>query len=355
MNEVILDCDLMRFPNSGLYYYCLNLGNYVQSQLSASEKDIKVRNYVPKNASGAFDYNTANIVEKRFHRYYKPFLRQCRIWHAPFQSGRILPDKRKFPDIKILLTIHDLNPLHEGKPLKEQQKSLQHTQSLINKSDAIVCISEFCKSDVLKHCDVGNKPVYVIHNGTHKVYEATTPLATYRPNRPFMFGMGYVNRKKNYHVLLSLVKNSELDLVIAGRLDEGDYVESIRREAMAMGIDDRVHMPGPITEGEKGWYLRNCSAFVHPSLAEGFGAPVVEAMQFGKPLFLSDRTSLPEIGGDVAFYFNSFEQDNMTKVFQEGMQRFKRENMSNALITRSKMFDWQKNTKKYIEVYQTLL
>jgi|SRR6218665_288779 len=355
MNEVILDCDLMRFPNSGLYYYCLNLGNYVQWHLSMGDNGIKVRNYIPKNISGVFDNNTDNIVEKRFHRYYKPFLRQCRIWHAPFQSGRILPDKRRFPDTKILLTIHDLNPLHEGKPLKEQQKSLQYTQSLINKSDAIVCISEFCKSDVLKHCDVGNRPIYVIHNGTHKVYEATSPLGTYRPVRPFMFGMGYVNRKKNYHVLLSLVKNSEMDLVIAGRLDEGDYVESIRREAMSMGIDDRVHMPGPITEGEKGWYLRNCSAFVHPSLAEGFGAPVVEAMQFGKPLFLSDRTSLPEIGGDVAFYFNSFEKENMTRVFHEGMQRFKRENMSGALVMRSKLFDWQKNTKKYIEVYQTLL
>lgn len=355
MNEVILDCDLMRHPNSGLYYYCLNLGNYVQSHVSNEGNELKVRNYVPNTVSRAFDHHANNIVEKRFHRYYKPFLRQCRVWHAPFQSGRIIPDKRKYPHIKVVLTVHDLNALHEGKPLKEQRKSLEYTQSLINKSDAIVCISEFCKMDVLKNCNVGNKPVYVIHNGTHRVYEASAPLASYRPSRPFLFGMGYVNRKKNYHVLLSLVKDSEMDLVIAGRLDESDYVESIRREAIAMGIDDRVHLPGPITEGEKGWYLRNCAAFVHPSLAEGFGAPVVEAMQFGKPLFLSDRTSLPEIGGDVAFYFNTFERENMRRIFYEGMQRFQRENMSGALISRSKMFDWQKNTKKYIEVYKTLL
>ncbi len=354
MNEVILDCDLMRHPNSGLYYYCLNLGNYLQSNLSNSGQ-IKLRQYVPRSVAGAFQSNHHNIVERRLHKYYRPFLNQCRIWHAPFQAGRILPDRRRYPNTKVLLTIHDLNFLHEGKPLKEQEKSLAHTQRLIDRSDAIVCISEFAKSDVMKHCDVGNKSVYVIHNGIHQVLESSAPMGSFRPGRPFMFGMGYVNRKKNYHVLLSLVKEVEMDLVIAGRLDEGDYVESIRREALALGIDDRVHLPGPVSEAEKGWYLRNCSAFVHPSLAEGFGFPVVEAMQFGKPLFLSNRTSLPEIGGDVAFYFSSFEKENMRRTFYEGMQRFQRENMSGALINRSKMFDWQKNTKKYIEVYQTLL
>lgn len=355
MNEVIIDCDLMRFPNSGLYYYCLNLGNHVQTHLSVSDAGIRVKQYVPKAAASVFNSNENNILERKIHRYYKPFLKQCRVWHAPFQSGRILPDKKKYPHIKVLLTIHDLNALHEGKPLREQQKSLAHTQSLIDQSDAIVCISEFAKHDVLKNCEVGNKPIYVIHNGTHKIFEVSPPLSSYRPTRPFLFGMGYVNRKKNYHVLLSLVKDSELDLVIAGRLDESDYVEAIRKEALAMGIDDRVHLPGPISEGEKGWYLRNCAAFVHPSLAEGFGAPVVEAMQFGKPLFLSDRTSLPEIGGDVAFYFNSFEREKMRTIFYEGMKRFHQENMATALINRSKMFDWQKNSKKYIEVYQTLL
>jgi len=354
MNQVILDCDLMRYPNSGLYYYCLNLGNHMQEHV-VGDPHIKIKHYVPPSVKDSFKEKSNNIVERRFHKYYKPFLNECRIWHAPFQSGRILPDKKKYKDIKIVLTIHDLNFFHEGKPLKEQQKCLAHTQSLINRSDAIVCVSEFCKNDVLNNCEVGNKPVYVIHNGTQIVPEPRAPLSSVRPAGPFMFGMGYVNRKKNYHVLLSLVKDSEMDLVIAGRLDEGDYVESIRREAIALGIDHRVHLPGPISEGEKAWYLRNCAAFVHPSLAEGFGFPVVEAMQFGKPLFLSNRTSLPEIGGDVAFYFSSFEREYMRKIFQEGMQRYQRENMSSALINRSKLFDWQKNTQKYLEVYKTLL
>jgi glycosyltransferase involved in cell wall biosynthesis len=354
MMEIILDCDLMRHPNSGLYHYCLNLGNHVQKSLEG-QGSIKMGYYIPISEKDSFEKKENTIIEKKFHKFFKPFLWNCRVWHAPFQSGRMIPDKQKNKNVKVLLTIHDLNPLHEGKPLSEQKKSIAHTQDLINKSDAIVCISEFCKSDVLKHCEVNNKPVYVIHNGTHKVHSPFLSASSYKPRRPFLFGMGYVNRKKNYHVLLSLVKNSDIELVIAGRLDETDYVESIKTEAENMGIADRVFLPGPVTEGEKAWYLNNCTAFVHPSLAEGFGAPVVEAMQFGKPLFLSDKTSLPEIGGDVAFYFSSFEETHMQHVFRQGMQRYIKDDMSGSVINRSKVFDWKKNAEKYIEVYQGLL
>jgi glycosyltransferase involved in cell wall biosynthesis len=352
--EIILDCDLMRHPNSGLYHYCLNLGNAVQKALESRGQE-KMGYYIPIQEKNTFLRRENSIVEKKYHSIIKPFLWNCRVWHAPFQSGRILPDRTKNKNVKVVLTIHDLNPLHEGKPLAEQKKSLLHTQDLINRSDAIVCISEFCKSDVLKHCDVKNIPVYVIHNGTNKVNSPLLSVSSYKPRRPFLFGMGYINRKKNYHVLLSLLIDTDLELVIAGRLDEPDYVESIKNTAENMGIADRVFLAGPVTEGEKAWYLNNCIAFVHPSLAEGFGLPVTEAMQFGKPLFLSDKTSLPEIGGDVAFYFSSFEKTHMKQVFRQGMERFIKDDMSGSLISRSKIFDWKKNAAKYIEVYQALL
>lgn len=356
MSSIILDCDLMNHPNSGLYHYCLNIGLRVNQQLEKERKP-PMKMYVPKAEKFSFAKPSHTIVEKSWHKFWKPFLIGCRVWHAPFQSGRIVPDKNKHPDIKVLLTIHDLNPLHEGKPLEEQQKSLAHTQSLINRSDAIVCISEFTKADVLKNCDTGNKPLYVIHNGIHRV---NIPSQTKSPdkkiNRPFLFGMGYVNTKKNYHVLLPLLKqNPDIEMVIAGRLDEPDYIETIKKSAEDMGVSDRLHLPGPVSEDDKAWYLSNCIAFMHPSLAEGFGAPVVEAMLFGKPLFLSNLTSLPEIGGNAAFFFNNFDEEHMQVVFKEGMQRFNNENMSELVINRGKVFDWEKSAAQYLKVYQSLL
>lgn len=352
MNRIILDCDLMRHPNSGLYHYCLNLGNYVNAQLDPQREMISF--YVPGSEKHSFRSPGAAIVERKWHRVAKPFLRKKSVWHAPFQSGRVLPDRKRHPSVKVLLTIHDLNPLHEGKPAEVQRKSIAHTQDLINRSDAVVCISEFCKSDVLRHCDVGNKPVYVVHNGTHEVHIAPPDEPRYKPARPFLFGIGYVNAKKNFHVLLPLLSDENLELVIAGRLDEADYIARMRKEAEALGVADRFHLLGPVSEQEKAWYFENCLAYMHPSLAEGFGAPVVEVMQFGKPLFLSALTSLPEIGGDCAFYFSSFDPFHMRDVFYAGMERYEKEGWAERIRQRGQLFDWNQKAGEYLAIYRRL-
>jgi glycosyltransferase involved in cell wall biosynthesis len=351
MSKIILDCDLMRFRDSGLYHYCLNLGSYVNKIFQQEGKEL-VKFYVPPREAGAFGSRQHVIVEDTTHRFFKPFLWNCKLWHAPFQSGRILP---KNPSIKVLLTIHDLNALHEGKPISEQAQSLAHTQALISRSDAIVCISEFTKTDVLNNCDVGNKPVYVVHNGTHAVGQPALHSSSYHPTRPFLFGMGYVNRKKNFDVLVPLLVNTEFELVIAGRLDEPDYITQMKQHAETLGVSDRLHILGPVTEEEKAWYLKNCKAFVLPSLAEGFGAPVVEAMQFGKALFLSNRTSLPEIAGDAAFYFHDFEPQNMREVLSRGFEKYHQNGMADRIIERGKEFDWHQKAKEYATIYQSLM
>ncbi len=352
--NIILDCDLMKYPHSGLYHYCLNLGNEM-GELLMNDPDLGMSFYTPRSAVNDFKLPGSTIMERKgLFRHYMPFLRNCRIWHAPFQSGRIVPDKRRYPDMRVLLTIHDLNPLHEGKSPEEQDKSLAHTQSLINQADALVCISGFTRSDVLTYCDVGHKPLYVIHNGSHKVHAPALNANSYRPTRPFLFGMGYVNRKKNYHVLLPLLENESIEIIIAGRLDEVDYVAGILKTAEAMGVADRLHLTGPVSEEEKAWYYAHCMAFVHPSLAEGFGAPVVEVMQFGKPLFLSALTSLPEIGGEVAFYFTSFEKEHMHHVFRTGMEKFNSNGMAGHIRQRWSAFDWKQKAKDYLSVYRSL-
>lgn len=351
---IIMDCDLMRYRNTGLYHYCLNLGIRI-NKLLAEENEPLMNLYVPPAERDTFPDPDSVIVEKKWHKFLKPFLWDCKVWHAPFQSGRIVPHKEKNSSIKVLLTIHDLNALHEGQPTDVQERSVKHTQELIDRSDAIVCISEFTKSDVLKHCNVGNKPMYVIHNGTHHVHDPVCADSAVKPHRPFLFGMGDLNTKKNYHVLLPLLqKNPEVELIISGRLAEPDYISGIKLQAETLGVADRLHVTGPIAEEQKAWYLCNCLAFVHPSLAEGFGAPVVEAMTFGKPLFLSNRTSLPEIGGKVAFYFSSFEPDHMQQIYNQGMQKYHAENMHELIRARGKEFDWEKNARQYLDVYKTL-
>ncbi len=354
MYKTILDCNLMRYRDSGLYHYCLNLGTYVKKALD-KEQDGRISFYIPPAEKLSFGPGTESIIERKWHqKFLKPFLWDCDIWHAPFQSGRIIvPQKNK--RVKVLLTIHDLNCLHEGKSPKEQRESLNKTQKLIDRADAIVCISHHCKSDVLAHMETGNKPVHVIHNGTHNVTVPPPAPAGYMPLHPFIFSMGYVNRKKNFHTLVPLLINDEIELVVAGKLDDADYVNSMRVQARKLGVAERLHILGPVSEEDKAWYLKNCMAFALPSLAEGFGAPVVEAMKFGKPMFLSNLTSLPEIGGDVAFYFNNFEPDHMQLVFNEGINQYRQNGLADRIIKKGNEFDWEQKAMEYLEVYRSLV
>jgi len=353
MYKIILDCDLMRYRDSGLYHYCLNLGTYVKRALDR-EQEGRISFYVPPAEKTAFGQDAGCIIEKKWHqKFIKPFLWDCDIWHAPFQSGRIFPNNNR--RIKVLLTIHDLNCLHEGKPDKERVESLQKTQGLIDRSDALVCISNHCKNDVLTYLDVKEKPVYVIHNGTHRVDIPPLKPGGYKPTKPFLFTMGYVNRKKNFHTLVPLLRNNDYDLIIAGKMDEPDYINKMRIQARKLGVSERLHILGPVSEADKAWYFKHCLAFMLPSLAEGFGAPVVEAMKFGKPLFLSNLTSLPEIGGDVAFYFNSFEPEHMQQVLHEGLFEYRKNGLEDKILSRGNAFSWEQKALEYLQVYRSLL
>jgi glycosyltransferase involved in cell wall biosynthesis len=351
---MILDCDLMKFPYSGLYQYCLNLGIHV-NELLAAENQPPMKMYLPPKDRLILPAEPYHLIEQRWHFWFQPFLKNCRVWHAPFQSGRILPIKQKFPDLKVVLTVHDLNVLHEGKPDYEQLKSMAHTQSLIDRSDAIVCISEFTKNDVLTYCSVGDKPVHVIHNGANKLANVSEEVPADRPPGEFVLGIGYLNRKKNFHVLLPLLQsNPDLELVVMGRYDDPEYVKMMRTAAQDLGIAKRLHLPGPVSEGEKAWYLKNCKALMHPSLAEGFGLPVIEAMQFGKPVFLSTRTSLPEIGGEAAFYFPSFEAEVVQEVYHQGMKTYETTNRAADLIAQATRFNWAESARQYLDVYRSV-
>jgi glycosyltransferase involved in cell wall biosynthesis len=351
--KIILDCDLMRHPNSGLYHYCLNLGNHVNRHFDKSGGD-PISFYVPSSTAGSFENPASCIAERKWHhKYFKPFLWDCGIWHAPFQSGRIIPMRNK--KIKVLLTIHDLNCLHEDMSAKERRHSLQHTQKLVDRADAIVCISHHSRKDVLGNLETNGKKIHVVYNGTHHVDPPPPAPHGYKPSKPFLFTMGYVNRKKNFHTLVPLLRDDSIELIVAGRLDEPDYIRNMKEIAEALGVQDRMKILGPVPEADKAWYFKNCMAFALPSLAEGFGAPVVEAMGFGKPLFLSNRTSLPEIGKDVAFYFHSFEPDHMQLVFREGMNEYRRNGLAQRIIRRGNAFSWEEKAAEYCKIYESMM
>ncbi|MBT8256202.1 MAG: glycosyltransferase [Bacteroidia bacterium] len=124
-----------------------------------------------------------------------------------------------------------------------------------------------------------------------------------------------------------------------------------------LGLQQRVQTVGKIEDLQKQYYLQNCEAFVFPSLREGFGIPPIEAMRFGKPVFISNNTSLPEIGGEHSFYWDHYEPQYMAHVVQSGMEKYKADQSfyDNWYVERAQSFSWDETAKKYVEVYRSLL
>lgn len=349
MIRIIFDCERMKYVNTGLYYYCLNLGRTLRQRTSPEELSV----FIPQHVREAFDSSTTCIPQHSLQKFMMPSVSQYHIWHSTYQSSQYVPRRNR--KIKVLLTIHDLNFLHEDKPDYKKERCLDHVQRNIDRSDAIVCISEFTKNDVLTHCNTAGKPVHVIYNGTNRLHQPVLKSRSYRPRIPFLFNVGVITRKKNQHQILPLLQqNPSLELVLAGRHEDKEYAHFLHEHATDLKVEDRMHLVNEITEEEKSWYYHNCQAVVMPSLAEGFGLPVTEAMSVGKPVFLSRHTALPEIGKDFAFYFHDF--DNMHDDFTAGMQHYKRagSQMQEALKAYSATFNWEDSARKYLEVYRSM-
>ncbi len=352
VNRIVFDCERMKYENTGLYHYCLNLGNHITKFRKAESEEITF--FCPYETQKLFGKTCNHIQQTELHKFRLPSLNKFDVWHATYQDSYYLPFRNK--KIKVILSIHDLNFMYDpAKSATKRQKYLHRLQMLINRADVIICISEYCKKDVLFYCDIQNKPVYVIHNGTNTMTIPELTGQSYRPVNSFIFSLGTIMPKKNFHTLLPLVQDQpNLELLIAGRIDDVGYYQYILDTAEKMGISKKVKIVGPITESVKSWYFTHCYAFAFPSTAEGFGLPVTEAMSVGKPLFLSDKTALPEIGGDVAFYFENFSANHMKHTFVTGMTKYKRFNMQDKIIEKGKEYCWDNAAQEYWNVYRSL-
>ena len=353
MNNFVLDCERMKYADTGIYHYCLNLGRYLLTSLD--KKSQKLTLYAPEKAGDVLGRANNFITQKAHHKFLMPALGKYDLWHATYQNSSYIPELNK--KVRVVLTIHDLNFIHDDtKTATKKAKHLKHLQNNIDRSDAIICISGFSKNDVLNYCDTGNRPIYIIHNGTNSLNTPTLSPESYRPSSRFLFSIGVVTMKKNFHALLPLLQqDDDMELLIAGRDDDTQYLNYLIDLARDLGVENKLRILGSISENEKAWYFENCYAFTSPSTAEGFCMPVAEAMSVGKPLFLSNKTALPEIGGNVAFYFSDFKPYQMQQTFVNGMSLYKESNMQAAIKKRGADFCWEKAAREYLDVYQSLL
>ena len=343
--EIIVDVDRLKYPYSGMFYYCDQLAKNL-----ADQSKYIVTFY--KHAKTSLAKGSKFINIKSMDVFFLKPQKKYKLWHTTSQLSSRIPLK----PIKLVFTIHDVNFLYSNKPDWKKKRELNKMQRKINRADYLTFISRFTYLDVKKNLNIEGKKYKIIYNGVNltKYPDFTTP--SYKPATKFLFNLGVVTTKKNVHSCLALLKNTNYSLVISGMDKDLEYKNKILDEAKKQGVSDKILITGPISDEEKYWYLNNCEAFIFPSLSEGFGIPPIESMQLGKPTFLSNLTSLPEIGGPHAYYFESFNENHMQDVFLKGMEDYRTNNRKEAIVNWANQFSWEKATQEYLNVYhETLL
>jgi glycosyltransferase involved in cell wall biosynthesis len=346
--RVLVTFDSMQYPNTGLFYFGRSLGK----ALIKENEDFEL-SYFLYDATTDFDNDEVKrLYRQKYHKLFFINNDNIKLFHFTDQFSRLKPKKVR-SKYKKIMTIHDINQVHENIGEKKLKHYLKKLSERINKCHRIVTISKFAAKDVATYFPEIVDKLIVIYNGADKLELPDGHLPAYQPKRAFLFTIGIVSAKKNFHVLPALLADNDLELVISGI--KTPYEKEVMAEAKKYGVEGRVKITGTISDNDKAWYYKNCEAFVFPSIAEGFGLPVIEAMHYGKPVFVSTRTSLPEVAGDCAYYFSDFDGKEMQKVFNEGMQHFRENNPSEKIKAHAQKFNWDETAKQYLQLYREVL
>lgn len=353
-NKVLVDLSALKDIYCGLGQVAMSYGKYFQENYKIADSEYDLTLLLPDEMIGKFGNEVKYLSSTRkITRRYQFLLPKFDVWHSIHQLSRFRPRNSQ---TKLILTVHDLNYLYERVGFSRYRKNKQ-IQRKLNRADEIVCISDFAKSELEKHMQLKAKKCKRIYNHVEILDKSLATKTNADVKKPFFFSIGVIQKKKNFHVLLDMMKlMPDMQLYIAGKEIEKDekngYAKMIRERIEKENINN-VSLLGPISHREKIWLFDNCEAFMFPSLFEGFGLPVIEAMQFGKPVFSSTETSLKEIGSEYAYFWEDFSAEKMHKIVVEALAKHSDEIIAKE-IEYALSFSTNKHFKEYEELYAKL-
>jgi glycosyltransferase involved in cell wall biosynthesis len=212
-----------------------------------------------------------------------------------------------------------------------------------------VTISRYVADDVVSN--VGWRgPLQTIYNGATDLTQLPRRVVPGLAGRRFFLHVSRMASSKNVGAIVGLARAwPERTFVLVGPA----WGHSKRLHHELSGTMPNVRVLLGVDDSVKAWLLANCEAFLFPSLTEGFGLPPLEAMHFGTPVFLSDRTCLPEVGGTQAGYFSEFSATGMRKVIETELPRL--QTSREATRRWAQTFSWDRCVAGYVDLYARVL
>jgi glycosyltransferase involved in cell wall biosynthesis len=278
------------------------------------------------------------------------------------------PANKKVPSI---LTVHDVIPFTFREAMDVDLYNTTYKpgiQRACELNDIIATVSEYSRQDIAKKVGVPLEKIFVVPNGLREPAPDDSAVRAelterFQLEQGFILNAGGIHERKNIPNLVKAFAQLCRDdgfrgkLVITGKASGAPYQEKMRKVCDAVieesGMAVRVVLAGFVTEQELDILLRMARAFVYPSLYEGFGIPILEAMKVGTPVVTSNATAMPEVAGGAAVLIDPNRVDDM----KDGISRVitdetLREDLVARGLKRSAEYSWKRTRDEYMALYR---
>lgn len=360
------------FEAKRIFHNKTGLGNYSRDLIRLLSQYYPENTYAlynPKKASQRlFKSNNINVFEKKprslFHKKFYNFWRQkgvvkdltkdgVSIFHG--LSGEI-PFGLRANKIKSVVTIHDLIFVRYPHfySFFDRKIHFYKFKKAVRQSDLVIAISEQTKNDIVEFLKIDASKIKVIYQGCHSVFkkdfsdnEYNEVITKYNLPKEFILNVGTIETRKNILLAVKAIKNIDTCLVLVGK--ETDYADEVKNYISAHQLGNKVIFLKGLSLEELAILYKLAKVFVYPSLYEGFGIPIIEALYSKTPVITTSGGVFPEAGGPDSIYVNQtsvtemenailklLQNDDLRKeITQKGwdfVQKFNDENIANQLI-----------------------
>jgi glycosyltransferase involved in cell wall biosynthesis len=288
------------------------------------------------------------------------------VIHFPYNWS--FPFRKRVPSI---LTIHDVIPFTFREAMGLFRNLFLYKPGIrqaCRLNNMIATVSEFSKQDIVRKVGVPADKIRVIPNGLREPFEPDERTDTGLDDRlglkdGFILSVGGIHERKNVmrlvHAFSRLVNQRGYPgkLVITGSVSGAPYQVKMKKLCDAAvkdtGMEKRVVFAGFIPDVELDSLMRRAAFLVYPSLYEGFGIPILEAMKVGTPVITSNLTAMPEVAGGAAVLVDPYNIEEMVSEMSKLLQdNDLREELVKKGVKRASHYSWERTSEQYLELYE---
>ncbi len=268
-------------------------------------------------------------------------------------------------DTKIVTHIHDVSFCVYKKLLSKKDAFFLNIliPRSLRRSDHIIAVSQFTKTEIMKYYRVPGDKISVVHNAsvmTCDTENMETIRAKYHLPQKYIMLLGTMQPRKNIPCVVRAFARiaqsfPDVDVVLVGKKAHNFDTSIEDLVAADASITRRIHFTGYVDEEDKCAVYRMATVFVFPSLYEGFGVPILEALQAGTPVIASDIPPHREVGGDAITYFDPQRVDQCEKVLYDMLDG---DTLNTSVVQKSQQqneqFSWCDSAHELHMIYQSL-